>query len=125
MFLDFPSELLDHIHLGDRYVYNEYVICREKVNNSLQLIIPDHIEKYNYDNKYIVAKQSPSLIIAKYYWNNIPQSKQDSIAAIISKCESMNTCFWIIDKQGNNVYGPLSNREYKNKCDSLSISLLL
>lgn len=123
--VNFPDETVDYINIGGNYVFNEDVICKVDSNENLTLLIPDHIENYNYDEQYIVVKQIPTFNMAKYYWMNFSGHDKDSITELIVKSKMLDACYWIIRKKGCVVFGPMEKSDYIKEKKKLGIRLKL
>ncbi|MBE6288051.1 MAG: DUF3997 domain-containing protein [Mediterranea massiliensis] len=96
-------------NLGKGYVYrDEGGDLKEIFHKSSKGEIPPTILSYSYNDKYIIAKQRPKLprdaYSKDYNYGN------DSIF------------YWLIIKNNNIVYGPLSYKKIQSLVEELSIS---
>ena len=120
----------DYYDLGDGYIYIEKSIgLKTGDHGQFKTVIYPYIKEYENSDRFIYVLQQPDtsyineeIEFDRTYLNG---EKVDSLRKISEEMQNIKELYWIIDKQKNNVYGPLSNREYKDKCDSLSISLSL
>lgn len=95
-------------HLGGGYTFNSYAIWGEKAE---QIDIPNEVIQYNYNKKYIIAKQRYLHAVDTTWFNignrNSAYGKYDSIY------------YWIIDKQKDTVYGPMDSVQFIDYCKRL------
>ena len=96
--------------LGGGYNYNSE--CKHI--SGTQINIPPHVTNFNYDKRFIIAKQVLELYNPNPIYNKIEY-----------KYPGPGTYYWIIDKRENNYYGPMNDKAFGYRCDSLSIQLTL
>lgn len=102
-----------NISLGNGFVYNDE--CFHIIGKDFD--IPPEIQKYEYDDTFIVLSQRPT-----YYYDDMydyPANFQKSDYA----CGLDTTYYWIINKQDNLVWGPLLPNDYDSVRTVLKISL--
>ena len=113
-----------YIDLGNHYAWLEdriIVKIKEETGNSLfyDLLIRPQVLNYGYDNKFIIAYQ----IYDGSDWynsNQIPEEK-DSLFIQFAKLKEMKYCYWIINKETNQVIGPMRKSEFDRKCEELHV----
>lgn len=85
-------------YLGGGYTFDSKAIWGEKPE---QIDIPNEVIQYNYNKKYIIAKQRYLHAVDTTWFNignrNRAYGEYDSIY------------YWIIDKQKDTVYGPMDS----------------
>lgn len=120
-----PRNSSPYIDLGCKYVYVDHDICRLDSTGCLILIIPDDVDDYMFDNHYVLAHQNPVFIRADYFWEYGLEYNKDSINNIKRLCNDLHDCYWIICKDNDSVLGPMSYKEYKQKCEILDVKIEL
>lgn len=120
----------DYCDLGDGYIYIEKSIgLKTGDHGQFRTVIYPYIKKYENGNRFIHVLQQPDTSYIneeiKFNITYLNGKEADSLRKISEEVKNIKEQYWIIDKQKSNVYGPLDNREYKDKCDSLGISLTL
>lgn len=120
-----PRSSSPYTDLGNRYVYVDHDICVLDSSGGLTLIVPDVVDDYMYDEKYVLAHQKPVFIRADYYWEYGKDYDKDSINQIKRLCKDLKDCYWIICKKDHSVFGPMSYNEYEQKCKVLDVRIKL
>lgn len=99
-----------YMDLGNHYAWLEdriIVKIKEETENSLfyDLLIRPQVLNYGYDNKFIVAYQ----VYDGSEWYNFNQiaEEKDSLFIQFAKLKEMKHCYWIINKETNQVMGPM------------------
>lgn len=86
-------------YLGGGYTFNSNAIWGDKPE---QIDIPNEVIEYNYNSKYIIAKQL-YVHAVDTSWFNIGDRTYGDYDVIY---------YWIIDKQEDTVYGPLDSMSF-------------
>lgn len=74
--------------------------------------IPPTVIDYEYDNDYILAKQSPKIPLEQIYYD---------FNDIVYPLGLDTTYYWIIEKKTGEVVGPLSYYEFYSRCELCGI----
>lgn len=120
-FLLMPLDDIDVLELSGHYVYVETEICSKDNNGNIELVVPDYVVNYMYNDEYIIAKQHPSFVRANFYWKT--SIDRDSIRMLKEKCYEMKDCYWIIIVSENIVFGPMSEQDFNKKCKEMNITI--
>ena len=113
-----------YIDLGNHYAWLEdriIVKIKEEMENSLSydLLIRPQVLNYDYDNKFIIAYQ---IYDGSDWYNSNPiAEKKDSLFSQFAKLKEMKYCYWIINKETNQVIGPMRKPEFDRKCEELHV----
>ena len=113
-----------YIDLGNHYAWLEdriIVKIKEETENSLSydLLIRPQVLNYDYDNKFIIAYQ---IYDGSDWYNSNPiAEKKDSLLIQLAKLKEMKYCYWIINKETNQVIGPMRKPEFDRKCEELHV----
>lgn len=113
-----------YIDLGNHYAWLEdriIVKIKEETENSLSydLLIRPQVLNYDYDNKFIIAYQ---IYDGSDWYNSNPiAEKKDSLFIQFTKLKEMKHCYWIINKETNQVIGPMRKPEFDRKCEELHV----
>ena len=113
-----------YIDLGNHYAWLEdriIVKIKEETENSLSydLLIRPQVLNYDYDNKFIIAYQVYDG--SDWYNSNPIAEKKDSLLIQFAKLKEMKYCYWIINKETNQVIGPMRKPEFDRKCEELHV----
>ena len=113
-----------YIDLGNHYAWLEdriIVKIKEETENSLSydLLIRPQVLNYDYDNKFIIAYQ---IYDGSDWYNSNPIAEEkDSLLIQFAKLKEMKYCYWIINKETNQVIGPMKKPEFDRKCEELHV----
>ena len=113
-----------YIDLGNHYAWLEdriIVKIKEETENSLfyDLLIRPQVLNYDYDNKFIIAYQ---IYDGSDWYNSNPIAEEkDSLLIQFAKLKEMKYCYWIINKETNQVIGPMRKPEFDRKCEELHV----
>lgn len=113
-----------YIDLGNHYAWLEdriIVKIKEEKANSLfyDLLIRPQVLNYDYDNKFIIAYQ---IYDGSDWYNSNPIAEEkDSLLIQFAKLKEMKYCYWIINKETNQVIGPMRKPEFDRKCEELHV----
>ncbi|MBR4268170.1 MAG: DUF3997 domain-containing protein [Prevotella sp.] len=117
-----------YIDLGNHYAWiesREVVKITEEKDNALyyDVIIYPQVLNYNYDDQYIIVYQVYDG--SDYYDISAKQDKaeKDSLYALFDKIKEIKYCYWIIDKETDQVIGPLRKDDFNKKCQELHIEI--
>lgn len=117
-----------YIDLGNHYAWiesREVVKITEEKDNALYYdeIIYPQVLNYNYDDKYIIVYQVYDG--SDYYDISAKQDKaeKDSLYTLFDKIKEIKYCYWIIDKETDQVIGPLRKDDFDRKCQELHIEI--
>ena len=113
-----------YIDLGNHYAWLEdriIVKIKEETENSLfyDLLIRPQVLNYDYDNKFIIAYQIYDG--SDWYNSNQIAEEKDSLFIQFAKLKEMKYCYWIINKETNQVIGPMRKSEFDRKCEELHV----
>ena len=113
-----------YIDLGNHYAWLEdriIVKIKEEKENSLSydLLIRPQVLNYDYDNKFIIAYQIYDG--SDWYNSNQIAEEKDSLFIQFAKLKEMKYCYWIINKETNQVIGPMRKSEFDRKCEELHV----
>ena len=113
-----------YIDLGNHYAWLEdriIVKIKEETENSLSydLLIRPQVLNYGYDNKFIIAYQIYDG--SDWYNSNQIAEEKDSLFIQFAKLKEMKYCYWIINKETNQVIGPMRKSEFDRKCEELHV----
>ena len=113
-----------YIDLGNHYAWLEdriIVKIKEETANSLSydLLIRPQVLNYGYDNKFIIAYQIYDG--SDWYNSNQIAEEKDSLFIQFAKLKEMKYCYWIINKETNQVIGPMRKPEFDRKCEELHV----
>ena len=113
-----------YIDLGNHYAWLEdriIVKIKEETENSLfyDLLIRPQVLNYGYDNKFIIAYQIYDG--SEWYNSNLIAEEKDSLFIQFAKLKEMKHCYWIINKETNQVIGPMRKPEFDRKCEELHV----
>ena len=117
-----------YIDLGNHYAWiesREVVKITEEKDNALYYdeIIYPQVLNYNYDDKYIVIYQVYDGGMAYDISAKQDKAEKDSLYALFDKIKEIKYCYWIIDKETNQVIGPLRKDDFDRKCQELHIEI--
>lgn len=117
-----------YIDLGNHYAWiesREVVKITEEKDNALYYveIIYPQVLNYNYDDQYIIVYQVYDG--SDYYDISAKQDKagKDSLYAQFDKIKEIKYCYWIINKETDQVIGPLRKDDFDRKCQELHIEI--
>ena len=113
-----------YVVLGNHYAWLEdriIVKIKSETENSLfyDLLIRPQVLNYGYDNKYIIAYQIYD--DSEWYHSNPMEEENDSLIVQFEKLKEMKHGYWIINKETNQVIGPMRRNEFDRKCEELHI----
>ena len=113
-----------YIDLGNHYAWLEdriIVKIKEETANSLSydLLIRPQVLNYGYDNKFIIVYQIYDG--SEWYNSNQIAEEKDSLFIQFAKLKEMKHCYWIINKETNQVIGPMRKPEFDRKCEELHV----
>ena len=113
-----------YIDLGNHYAWLEdriIVKIKEETENSLfyDLLIRPQVLNNDYDNKFIIAYQIYDG--SDWYNSNQIAEEKDSLFIQFAKLKEMKYCYWIINKETNQVIGPMRKPEFDRKCEELHV----
>jgi hypothetical protein len=99
------------------------VKIKEETENSLfyDLLIRPQVLNYGYDNKFIIAYQIYDG--SEWYNSNQIAEEKDSLFIQFAKLKEMKHCYWIINKETNQVIGPMRKPEFDRKCKELHVKV--
>ena len=117
-----------YIDLGNHYAWiesREVVKITEEKENALYYdeIIYPQVLNYNYDDKYIVIYQVYDGGMAYDISAKQDKAEKDSLYAQFDKIKEIKYCYWIIDKETDQVIGPLRKDDFDRKCQELHIEI--
>ena len=117
-----------YIDLGNHYAWiesREVVKITEEKDNALYYdeIIYPQVLNYNYDDKYIVIYQVYDGGMAYDISAKQDKAEKDSLYALFDKIKEIKYCYWIIDKETDQVIGPLRKDDFDRKCQELHIEI--
>ena len=113
-----------YIDLGNHYAWLEdriIVKIKEEKANSLfyDLLIRPQVLNYDYDDRFIIAYQ---IYDGSDCYNSNPIAEEkDSLLIQFAKLKEMKYCYWIINKETNQVIGPMRKPEFDRKCEELHV----
>ena len=113
-----------YIDLGNHYAWLEdriIVKIKEEKANSLfyDLLIRPQVLNYDYDDRFIIAYQ---IYDGSDWYNSNPIAEEkDSLFIQFAKLKEMKHCYWIINKETNQVIGPMRKPEFDRKCEELHV----
>ena len=113
-----------YIDLGNHYAWLEdriIVKIKEEKANSLfyDLLIRPQVLNYDYDDRFIIAYQ---IYDGSDWYNSNPIAEEkDSLLIQFAKLKEMKYCYWIINKETNQVIGPMRKSEFDRKCEELHV----
>ena len=113
-----------YIDLGNHYAWLEdriIVKIKEETENSLfyDLLIRPQVLNYDYDDRFIIAYQ---IYDGSDWYNSNPIAEEkDSLLIQFAKLKEMKYCYWIINKETNQVIGPMRKPEFDRKCEELHV----
>ena len=113
-----------YIDLGNHYAWLEdriiVKIKEEKANSlSYDLLIRPQVLNYDYDDRFIIAYQ---IYDGSDWYNSNPIAEEkDSLLIQFAKLKEMKYCYWIINKETNQVIGPMRKPEFDRKCEELHV----
>lgn len=96
-------------------------------NRTSEGVLSRHVSPIDSDDKYIILQRKPRSEFDSLFLNAL---NSDSLAYIglVPDCDYSfrylynNTQFWIVDKQSNDIYGPLTKSQYEVYRKKLNIS---
>ena len=118
-----------YIDLGNRYAWLEDRIIykiKEESEKGLygDVIIRPQVLNYNYDDQYIIVYQ---IYDGDDFFYDISakqdKAEKDSLYAQFDKIKKIKYCYWIIDKETDQVIGPLRKDDFDRKCQELHIEI--
>ncbi|MBQ8058755.1 MAG: hypothetical protein IJ199_02905, partial [Prevotella sp.] len=117
-----------YIDLGNRYAWLEDRIIykiKEESEKGLygDIIIYPQVLNYNYDDKYIVIYQVYDGGMAYDISAKQDKAEKDSLYAQFDKIKKIKYCYWIINKEADQVIGPLRKDDFDRKCQELHIEI--
>ena len=117
-----------YIDLGNHYAWiesREVVKITEEKDNALYYdeIIYPQVLNYNYDDKYIVIYQVYDGGMAYDISAKQDKAEKDSLYAQFDKIKEIKYCYWIINKEADQVIGPLRKDDFDRKCQELHIEI--
>ena len=117
-----------YIDLGNHYAWiesREVVKITEEKDNALYYdeIIYPQVLNYNYDDKYIVIYQVYDGRMAYDISAKQDKAEKDSLYALFDKIKEIKYCYWIINKETDQVIGPLRKDDFDRKCQELHIEI--
>lgn len=113
-----------YMDLGNHYAWLEdriIVKIKGETGNSLfyDLLIRPQVLNYAYDDKFIIAYQIYDG--SEWYNSNQRAEEKDSLLVQFAKLKEMKHCYWIINKETNQVMGPMRKPEFDTKCEKLHV----
>jgi hypothetical protein len=115
-----------YIDLGNRYAWienREIVKITEEKENALcyDVIIRPQVLNYDYDDQYIIVYQVYDG--SSYYDVSTEQDKEkkDSLYTLYKKIKNIKHCYWIINKETDQVIGPMRKADFDRKCQELNV----
>lgn len=117
-----------YIDLGNHYAWLEDRIIykiKEESEKGLygDIIIYPQVLNYNYDDKYIVIYQVYDGGMAYDISAKQDKAEKDSLYALFDKIKEIKYCYWIINKETDQVIGPLRKNDFDSKCQELHIEI--
>ncbi|MBQ8060025.1 MAG: DUF3997 domain-containing protein, partial [Prevotella sp.] len=118
-----------YIDLGNHYAWLEDRIIykiKEESEKGLygDVIIRPQVLNYNYDDQYIIVYQ---IYDGDDFFYDISakqdKAEKDSLYAQFDKIKKIKYCYWIIDKETDQVIGPLRKDDFDRKCQELHIEI--
>lgn len=140
----FPSCLgVYYDDLGKKYALiesREIVKITGQTDNALyhDVIIRPEVLNFAHDDRYIIVYQVYSSWTRDYFGiksetdSALLTSKlrncvfvdvplEDSLAVLYKKIKEIKDCYWIIDKETDEVMGPMRKEEFDRKCKALNV----
>ena len=118
-----------YIDLGNHYAWLEDRIIykiKEESEKGLygDVIIRPQVLNYNYDDQYIIVYQ---IYDGDDFFYDISakqdKAEKDSLYAQFDKIKKIKYCYWIINKEADQVIGPLRKDDFDRKCQELHIEI--
>ena len=118
-----------YIDLGNHYAWLEDRIIykiKEESEKGLygDVIIRPQVLNYNYDDQYIIVYQ---IYDGDDFFYDISakqdKAEKDSLYAQFDKIKKIKYCYWIINKETDQVIGPLRKDDFDRKCQELHIEI--
>ena len=118
-----------YIDLGNHYAWLEDRIIykiKEESEKGLygDVIIRPQVLNYNYDDQYIIVYQ---IYDGDDFFYDISakqdKAEKDSLYALFDKIKKIKYCYWIINKEADQVIGPLRKDDFDRKCQELHIEI--
>ena len=118
-----------YIDLGNHYAWLEDRIIykiKEESEKGLygDVIIRPQVLNYNYDDQYIIVYQ---IYDGDDFFYDISakqdKAEKDSLYAQFDKIKEIKYFYWIIDKETDQVIGPLRKDDFDRKCQELHIEI--
>ena len=118
-----------YIDLGNHYAWLEDRIIykiKEESEKGLygDVIIRPQVLNYNYDDQYIIVYQ---IYDGDDFFYDISakqdKAEKDSLYAQFDKIKEIKYCYWIINKETDQVIGPLRKDDFDRKCQALHIEI--
>lgn len=119
-----------YIDLGNRYAWlenREIVKITEEKRDALyyDLIIRSQVLNFSDDDQYIIVYQiydgSDDYDISLGQDNE----EKDSLYAQFKKIKNIKNCYWIINKETDQVMGPMRKADFDRRCRELNVKAKL
>lgn len=114
---------LDTAELGNGYFcMNAHIYKKIKLGkyDALRIIVPLEVLNYECDEHFIIAYQRPA-----YEDDTVKPEERDSIYAQVEQMLSIRDCYWIIQKDSDHVWGPLTKTDFDGMCARLGVKAML
>lgn len=115
-------DTLSNRDLGNDYLYHEwnslYVITKEFPTQ--KLIVPMYVKSYDFNHQFIIASQM-SCDFIDLTSEEIAHKFQNDYYDLCIKYGTIK--YWIIVKETDNVFGPMTKKEYSKKRLELRIPI--
>jgi hypothetical protein len=118
-----------YYYLGEgetqRYIYHSF---NERIPAIDGIVVWPTVLSYDYDENFIIIKQSPNEKAIKIYLIFLKDKTSDQADSIM-KADSFfinmfacDTCYWIINKKAIVLYGPFDNQSFIREKQKLMVS---
>lgn len=113
-----------HNDLGNQYAWIENrMIVKIKGETSKSLwyepIVHPQVLNYASDDKYVIAYQVYDG--SEYYFVSAIDENRDSLLLLYSQLKEMRYSYWIINKETDQVMGPMRKIDFDSKCKELHV----
>lgn len=113
-----------HNDLGNQYAWIENrMIVKIKGETSKSLwyepIVHPQVLNYASDDKYVIAYQVYDG--SEWYFVSAIDENRDSLLLLYSQLKEMRYSYWIIDKETDQVMGPMRKIDFDRKCKELHV----
>jgi len=113
-----------YVDLGNHYAWLESrTIMRIKEETEkgfwCDCIIRPQVLNYDYDDRYIIVYQVYDG--SDWYSTRQLEELKDSLFLQFAKLREIKHCYWIIDKETDELIGPMRKNEFDKKCVELDV----